>query len=94
MPAQLSPDRLNAQINKYYIIHVYEYKGTETIATATGTKTQNIYYPQQIVSANTLSRYVENEELKIRLFNDVLDAGVDVYTRLIRKLLKIEFRSK
>jgi len=94
MPAQLSPDRLNAQINKYYIIHVYEYKGTETVATATGTKKENTYYPQQIVSANTLSRYIENKELKIRLFNDVLDAGVDVYTRLIRKSLKIEFRSK
>jgi hypothetical protein len=94
MPAKLSHNPLNAQINKYYIIHVYEYKATTTVATEKGDKQINLYHPQQIVSAETLSRYVEDQKIKISLFNDVLDAGVDVYTRLIRKRLKIEFRSK
>jgi len=94
MPAKPSDNGLNAQINKYYIIHVYEYKGSKTIATAKGDKAVNEYYPQEIVSANTLSRYLPDAKMKISLFNDVLEAGADVYTRLIRKRLKIEFRSK
>lgn len=95
MPAVKSENRINAKINKYYIIHVYEYKDTIAVELPNGkTKAQNIYYPQEIVSAATLSRFIENEKLKIELFNEVLDAGIDVYTRLIRKRLKIEFRSK
>jgi len=94
MPAQHSHNPLNAEINKYYIIHVAEYKGTIDIATPNGNKKENIYYPKQIVSAETLNRYVEDEKLKISLFNDVLNAGVELYTRMIRKRLKIEFRSK
>lgn len=95
MPAVKSENRLNAQINKYYIIHVYEYKDTVAVQLPNGkTKVQNIYYPQEIVSAATLSRYIENDEMKIKLFNKVLDTGTYIFTRLFRKRLKIEFRSK
>jgi len=95
MPVVPADNRLFADIDRTYIIHVAEYKGTETIAMAGGkSKKVNSYYPKQIVSARTLKRYIEDEESRIRLFNDVLEAGQDKYPRLIRNRLKIEFTSK
>lgn len=92
--AVLGNNPLYAEINKYYIIHVYEYKGSETITVNGKKKTINHYHPQNIVSANTLSRYLEDEETKISLFNDVLATMRDIHPRLIRQRLKIEFRKK
>lgn len=94
MPTVKSDNALHAEINKFYIIHVAEFKRTVTVASDKGDKKLNEYYPQEIVSANTLSRYLPDEKMKISLFNDVLGAGADVYTRHVRKRLKIEFRSK
>lgn len=90
MPAQKSDNPLHAEINKYFNIKVYEYSG---VAIVNGKK-ENTYSDEGIYSANGVARYIADEQLKIRLFNKVLDSGVDKYTTLIRKRLKIIFYSK
>lgn len=95
MPAQRSPNRLYAEVNLTYIIHVYEYQDTVEITDGNGRKTKvNRYKNQQIVSAATLSKFIPDEQTKISLFNEVLDSGRSKYTRLIRNRLKINFSSK
>jgi len=95
MPAQRSPNRLYAEVNLTYIIHVYEYLDTLEITDENGRKTKvNRYKNQQIVSAATLSKFIPDEQMKISLFNEVLDSGRSKYTRLIRNRLKINFSSK
>lgn len=48
----------------------------------------------KLTSANKLSNYLQDDELKIRLFNKAINGGKQEYTFLIRKRLKIVFRSK
>nr|WP_322624459.1 hypothetical protein [uncultured Flavobacterium sp.] len=64
MPAQRSPNRLYAEINLTYIIHVYEYLDTVEIPDGNGRKTKiNRYKNQQIVSAKTLSKFIHGKTL-------------------------------
>lgn len=90
MPAVKSDNPLHAEINRYFNISVYEFKG---VAMVNG-KQVNTYTYEGINSANEVAAYIGDEKLKIKLFNEVLDSGLDRYTILIRKRLKIIFYSK
>jgi hypothetical protein len=48
----------------------------------------------KLTSTNKLSGLINDEQIKIKLFNKVLDGGKDKYTFLIRNRLKIDFHSK
>lgn len=71
-------NRTNVAINKNFVIRVAENQVKKT----------------QLTSANKLSNYILDEALKIKLFEKVLTGGLDKYTFLIRKRLRIEFHSK
>lgn len=75
-----SPNRTNVKINKNFIIRVL-------IDPKNNKKTQ-------ITSANKLSGFINDEELKIKLFNKVLSSQKDKETFFIRNRLKIVFCSK
>lgn len=90
MPAVKSDNPLHAEINRYFNIKVHEFKETVMI----DGKETNIYTDEGIHSANGVSEYIADEKLKIKLFNEVLNKGMDKYTILIRKRLKIIFYSK
>lgn len=76
-----SKNRMNVFINKNFIIRVQELKETDSKLI-------------KLTSANKLSNYLQDEELKIRLFNKAINGGKQEYTFNIRKRLKIVFRSK
>lgn len=77
-----STNRINVFINQNFIIRVLEnYKENEVKNT-------------KLTSANKLSNYLQDEELKIRLFNKVLEGKSQQYTFKIRNRLKIDFHSK
>jgi len=83
MAKALKSDKpLNAKINKNFIILVLE------------NPRENHVKNTKITSANKLSNYLQDEELKIRLFEEVLSNGKYKATRLIRNRLKIIFYSK
>lgn len=82
MPAVKSKNRINVAINKHFIIRVLE------------NPKENPVKNTVLTSANKLSRFILDEELKIKLFAKVLEGGKDKYTFLIRKRLKIDFHSK
>lgn len=90
MPAVKSDNPLHAEINKYFNVHISEYISTEII----NGKKVNKYKRAGICSANEASVYIGDEELKIKLFNEVLDSGADKTTKFIRNRLRIEFYSK
>ena len=48
----------------------------------------------KLTTANKLSDFINDDELKIKLFNKVLDGKEYKYTFKIRNRLKIEFSSK
>lgn len=75
-----SPNRINVVINQNFIIRVFE----------DPTNSNN----DKLTTANKLSDLINDEELKIRLFNKVLSGKQYKYTFKIRKRLKIEFSSK
>ena len=77
-----SDNPLNAEINRNFVIEVFENIG------------ENQYKKLGITSANKLSIHLQNEELKIRLFNEVLEGTKHKYTYKIRNRLKINFHSK
>ena len=77
-----SKNRTNVKINKNFIIRVLE------------NPKENPIKNTKLTSANKLSNYLKNEELKIRLFNKVLEGGKDKYTFMIRSRLRIDFHSK
>lgn len=84
-----SNNALNAKINKNFIIRVLV------------NPKENPLKNTKLTSANKLSKYLfdekynkSNEELKIKMFNDVLNSGKDKVTLLIRNRLKIVFQSK
>lgn len=75
-----SPNRTNVQINKNFIIRVI-------VDPKNNKKTQ-------LTSANKLSGFINDEKLKIRLFDKVLSSGKDKVSVSIRNRLKIDFCSK
>lgn len=79
-PGKKSPNRINVLINKNFLIRVVlDHKNNK--------KTQ-------LTSANKLSGFIKDEELKIKLFKKVLASPKDKVTFLIRNRLKIDFCSK
>ena len=75
-----SPNRTNVQINRNFIIRVI-------VDPKNNKKTQ-------LTSANKLSGFINDEELKIRLFEKVLSSDKDKVSFSIRNRLKIDFCSK
>jgi len=82
MPAIKSDNQLNAYINRNFVIRVLE------------NPKENPVKNTKLTTAKQLSKYLQDEELKIRLFNELLNSGKDKVTRLIRNRLKIDFHSK
>lgn len=80
--AKKSNNPTNAVINQNFIIRVLE------------NPKENPVKNTKLTSANKLSNYINDEEIKIKLFNKILDGGKDKYTFLIRSRLKIDFQSK
>jgi hypothetical protein len=72
----------NALINRNFIIRVLD------------NPKENPVKNTKLTSANKLSGLINDENIKIKLFNKVLDGGKDKYTFLIRNRLKIDFHSK
>ena len=77
-----SNNQKNALINRNFIIRVQE------------NPKDNPVKKTKLTSANKLSGFINDEELKTKLFNKVLDGGKDKYTFMIRNRLRIEFHSK
>jgi hypothetical protein len=75
-----SENRLNAKINKNFIILV-------------NTDPKN-NKKSKISSANKVSELIKDEELEIKTFNKALSSGKDKYSVSIRNRLKIDFYSK
>ncbi|KFF17357.1 hypothetical protein [Flavobacterium hydatis] len=80
--AKKSDNPTNALINRNFIIRVLE------------NPKENLLKNTKLTSANKLSNYINDDEMKIKLFNKILDGGKDKYTFLIRNRLKIDFQSK
>ncbi|WP_374173901.1 hypothetical protein [Flavobacterium tructae] len=80
--AKKSDNPTNAFINRNFIIRVLEFPKESDIKNT------------KLTSANKLSNYLNDEEMKIKLFKKILDEGKDKYTFLIRSRLKIDFQSK
>jgi hypothetical protein len=78
MAAIKSSEPTNAKINKNFVVKVKEPNDKDW----------------RITSANMLSLFINDEELKIRLFKKVLSNGEQQYTISIRNRLKIKFHSK
>lgn len=78
MAAIKSSDQKRALINQNFIIRV------------TG-RNQKF---TRLCGAGQYSKFLENEQLKTKHFNKVLEGGLDKYTFLLRRGLKIEFLSK
>ena len=77
-----SSNPTNALINRNFIIRILE------------NPKENPIKNTQLTSANKLSNFINDEQLKLKLFNKVLDGGKDKYTFLIRNRLRIDFCSK
>lgn len=77
-----SNNATNAIINRNFIIRVLE------------NPKENHVKNTKLTSANKLSGYLKDEQLKIKLFKKILDGEKDKYTFLIRSRLKIEIQSK
>lgn len=75
-----SLNRMNVFINKNFIIRVENTKSN----------TKNV----KLTSANKLSDYLENEELKLKLFEKAKASTKQECTFKLRRGLKIVFRSK
>lgn len=81
IPAKKSHNPTNAIINRNFIIRVRQNPDDKTSKTI-------------LCSANTVSKHINDDKLKIKLFDKVLTSGRDKHTILIRKRLKIDFCSK
>ena len=77
-----SSNPTNAVINRNFVIRILE------------NPKENPVKNTKLTSANKLSDFVKDEELKLKLFNKVLYGGKDKYTFLIRNRLRIDFCSK
>lgn len=82
MPALKSDNPTNAMINRNFVIRVLV------------NPHENHYSNTKLTTAKRLSNYLHDDKLKIKLFNKVLDGQKQEYVFLIRKRLKINFRSK
>lgn len=71
----------NAVINRNFIIRALE------------NPKENSVRNTKLSTANTVSKMIGDEKLKMKLFNKVLIGGFDKYTFLIRNRLKIDFCS-
>jgi len=77
-----SDNPTNAKINQNFIIRVLE------------NPKENPVKNTKLTSANKLSNYLKDEELKIRIFKAILYGEKDKYTFNIRNRLRIEICSK
>jgi hypothetical protein len=82
MAALKSDNPTNAIINKNFIIRVLD------------NPKENHVKNTKLTSANKIAGYINDEQLKIKLFKKVLQGDKDKYTFLIRNRLKIDFCSK
>jgi hypothetical protein len=82
MAALKSHNPTNAIINQNFIIRVLE------------NPKENNVKNTKLTTANKLSKYLNDDEMKIKLFKKVLEGTKDKYTFLIRSRLKIDFCSK
>ena len=82
MAAKKSDNPTNALINKNFIIRVLV------------NPHENHVKHTKLTSANKLSKYLNDEEIKIKLFKKVFEGGKDKYVFMIRNRLKIDFCSK
>ena len=73
-----SNNQINAFINKNFVIRVLIVGEQKT----------------RLTSANKLSTFNIDDQTKTRLFNKLIDTGVDKHTFKIRNRLKIDFCSK
>ncbi|MDL2141194.1 hypothetical protein QQY79_01570 [Flavobacterium tructae] len=80
--AKKSDNPTNALINRNFIIRVLE------------NPKENLLKNTKLTSANKLSNYINDDEIKLKLFNKILERGKDKYTFMIRNRLKIDFQSK
>lgn len=96
MPALKSKNRDNVFINRNYIIQISDCVGLCPVRNiATGQlEMKQCYKNRRLVSANTLSRMLEDKKLKIKLFQTLLEGAAQEYTFLVRKRLKIKIWSK
>lgn len=78
MAAIKSNDQIRVLINQNFIIRVTDRHKKFT----------------RLCGAGQYSKILENEHLKTKHFNKVLEGGLDKYTFLLRRGLKIEFLSK
>jgi cell fate regulator YaaT (PSP1 superfamily) len=72
----------NAIINRNFIIRVLENPKSNPIKNT------------KLRTANTISKLINDERLKMKLFEKVLNGKEDKYTFLIRNRLRIDFCSK
>jgi hypothetical protein len=72
----------NAIINRNFIIRVLENPKSNPIKNT------------KLRTANTISKLINDERLKMKLFEKVLNGQADKYTFLIRNRLRIDFCSK
>jgi hypothetical protein len=72
----------NAIINRNFIIRVLENPKSNSVKNT------------KLRTANTISKLINDERLKMKLFEKVLKGQADKYTFLIRNRLKIDFCSK
>ena len=80
IPAKKATNRTNVFINKNFIIRVIE--------------NPKVCKKSVLTSANKLSNFIQDEELKMKLFNQLKTYTKDKLTVLIRNRLKIDFCSK
>lgn len=77
-----SDNPTNAKINQNFIIRVLE------------NPKENPVKNTKLTSANKLSNYLKDEQLKIKIFKAILYGEKDKYTFNIRNRLRIEICSK
>ncbi|WP_035647357.1 hypothetical protein [Flavobacterium sp. ASV13] len=77
-----SDNPTNAKINQNFIIRVLENPKEKSVKNT------------KLTSANKLSNYLKDEELKIKLFKKILFGEADKYVFNIRNRLRIEIQSK
>ena len=77
-----SSNPTNSFINRNFIIRILENPKDNPIKNT------------KLTSANKLSNFIKDEQLKLKLFNKVLDGGKDKYSFHIRSRLRIDFCSK
>ena len=78
MPALKSDNPTNAMINKNFIIQVIVPEEKET----------------KLTTANKIINYIKDEEIKIKLFKEIMSGGRQKYTFKIRNRLTINIWSK